>query len=160
MKGGHLHALPTALGADMNLPLVHRAGAALIGGAILLGAIPTLAADKIRAGKTIGVLFDLTPVVIGVAEGIFAKYELDVEITTMTGDQKLMQAFISDSVDVGLSSSTGFAFAVKGVPIHGVAALTGAPRNFSLIVNLDSPIQSTKDLKGKKLGVAGIGTIV
>ena len=49
-------------------------------------------------------------------------------------------------------------FAVKGAPIRGVAALNGAPRNFSLVVLPDSPIQSAADLKGKKLGTATVAS--
>jgi NitT/TauT family transport system substrate-binding protein len=121
---------------------------------------PALAADKFRAGKTIGVLWALTPVDIGVEEGIFAKYGLDVEITTLTGDTKLQQALISDSVDVGLAGGTGMVFAVKGSPVLGVAALAGAPRNFSIIVGPTSTIRSVKDLHNKLLGVSTVGSLV
>ena len=115
---------------------------------------PAIAADKIHAGKTIGVLWVLTPIDVGVAEGFFAKRGLDVEITTLAGDSRLMQGFVSGDFDIGLSGSTGMIFAAKGAPIRGIAALDGEPRDFSLLVAPNSSITSVKDLKGKSLGTA------
>ena len=132
----------------------------IVAALILLGAATAAqAADKLRVGKTIGVLWSLTPVDVGLEEGIFAKYGLDVEITTLTGDPKLMAAFVADSLDVGLGGGTGMVFALKGAPVLGIAALAGAPRNFSIIVGADSPLRSAKELKGKALGVASTGAL-
>jgi NitT/TauT family transport system substrate-binding protein len=116
------------------------------------------AADTIRAGKAINVIWAMVPVDIGVREGIFKKYDLDVEVSTMSGDAKLQQGLVSGSLDIGLAGGTSMVFAVKGSPILGVAAIAGAPKNFSVTVAADSEIHTVADLKGRLLSVATSGS--
>lgn len=116
-----------------------------------------MAADKIRAGKAVGTQWAFIPLDVGVEEGIFAKYGVDVEITVMTGEARLQQGLTAGSLDVGLAGSPGAALAVKGAPVVAVAALSGAPRNFSVIVIANSPIKSVADLKGKLISGATSG---
>lgn len=116
-----------------------------------------MAADKIRAGKAVGTQWAFIPLDVGVEEGIFAKYGVDVEITVMTGEARLQQGLTAGSLDVGLAGSPGAALAVKGAPVVAVAALSGAPRNFSVIVIADLPIKSVADLKGKLISGATSG---
>ncbi len=120
---------------------------------------PARAADKIRVGKAIDVLWVYTPLDVGIEEGIFAKYGLDVELSVMAGGAKLHQALVGDSMDVGLDGGTGMALAAKGATDIAVAVEAGALNNFSLNVAGDSPIKSAADLKGKILGVASNGSI-
>jgi len=136
----------------------------LIGSALslCLGAAalaPALAADKVRAGKSVGVAWSFIPLDVGVEEGIFAKYGLDVEISVLTGDAKLQQALASDSVDFGLGSGPSMAFAVKGSPVTAVAAFAAEPRNISVIVAENSPIKTVRDLKGTTLAVTTAGSL-
>ncbi len=116
------------------------------------------AADKVHAGKAINVIWAMVPVDIGVDQGIFAKYGIDLEITTMSGDAKLQQGLIAGSMDIGLAGGTSMVFAAKGSPILGVATIAGAPRNFSATVAADSPISTVADLKGKLFSVASNGS--
>jgi ABC-type nitrate/sulfonate/bicarbonate transport system substrate-binding protein len=133
----------------------------LIAAALLLvvAPLPGHAADKIRLGKGINILFTLLPADVGIAEGMYAKYGLDVEITTLTGDAKLQAALTSDSVDMGFGGGPTMAFAAKGAPEIGVASLVGAPTSFSVILAKDSPIKTVDDLKGKLLAVASNGSV-
>jgi NitT/TauT family transport system substrate-binding protein len=124
----------------------------------LLVAPPAQAADAIRAGKAINVIWAMVPVDIGVQEGLFAKYGVDVEIITMSGEAKLQQGLASNSIDIGLAGGTGLVFAAKGSPVIGIGAIAGAPSNFSAVVAADSPITSVADLKGKMFGVATNGS--
>jgi ABC-type nitrate/sulfonate/bicarbonate transport system substrate-binding protein len=131
---------------------------ALLAGTVLCGAItPVLAADKIHAGKAVGTQWTFIPLDIAVEQGIFAKYGLDVEITTMSGEAKMQQGLTSGSLDIGLAGSPGAALAVKGAPVVAIAALTSAPRNFSVVVTADSPIKTVGDLKGKLISGATSG---
>jgi NitT/TauT family transport system substrate-binding protein len=132
-------------------------GAVLIGA--LLAASAADAADKGRAGKSVSVAWAFIPLEVGVEEGIFAKYGLDVEITALTGDAKLQQALASDSLDVGLGSGPSMAFAVKGSPVRAVAAFATEPRNISVIVAPDSAIKTVADLKGTVLAVTTAGSL-
>lgn len=118
--------------------------------------VAPVSAETIRVAKTIGVIWALVPVDIAQQTGIFAREGLEVQISTLAGDPKVIEGFVGGNFDMGLASGTSMMFAVKGAPIRGVAALNGAPRNFSLIVPPDSPIHDAADLKGKKLGTATV----
>jgi ABC-type nitrate/sulfonate/bicarbonate transport system substrate-binding protein len=133
-------------------------GAALVAASISFSVPSTLAADKIRAGKAINVIWAMVPVDIGSEEGIFAKYGIEVDVATLSGEAKLQQALVAGSIDVGLAGGSSMVFALKGAQTHGIAAIAGAPRNFSVTVAADSPIASVADLKGRLLSVASSGS--
>lgn len=132
-------------------------GTALLG-TLLAGVSSAHAADKIRAGKAINVIWAMIPLDIGVKEGLFAKYGVDVDVTTMSGGAKLQQALAADSLDIGIDGGTGLVFGAKGSPVVGIAAVAGAPSNFAVVVAADSPINKVTDLKGRLLGVATNGS--
>jgi ABC-type nitrate/sulfonate/bicarbonate transport system substrate-binding protein len=125
----------------------------------MLAACGALAADKVRAAKAVDVAWSFIPLNVGVEEGMFAKYGLDVEISALTGDAKLQQALASDSVDFGLGSGPSMAFAVKGSPVIAVAAFATEPRNISVVVGADSTIETVADLKGTRLAVTTVGSL-
>jgi NitT/TauT family transport system substrate-binding protein len=116
--------------------------------------VKAFAADQVRVGKAQGFIWDFLPADVGIARGIFAKYGLDVKITALAGDGTVQQALAADSIDFGLGSGPGMAFAAKGSPALAVAALEGAPRDLCIIVAADSPIKSVADLKGKLVTVS------
>jgi NitT/TauT family transport system substrate-binding protein len=132
---------------------------AAIAVATTLASPPARAADTLQVGKAINVLWIYTAMDVGVQQGIFAKYGLDVEISVLPGDAKFQQALVAKSIDIGLASGTSMALSVKGSPAVAVAAFAGAPRNFSVNVAADSSIHSVADLKGKTLAVATNGSL-
>lgn len=117
------------------------------------------AMDKVRAGKAVAVDWAFLPLDVGKEVGIYKKYGIDLDIISFAGDAKQIQGFNSDSIDVGLAGGPAMAFSAKGADALAVAALDGAPRNFAVIVNEDSPIKSVADLKGKSIGVTTIGSL-
>ena len=131
-----------------------------ISACILFGLVGAAnAADKVRLGKAQAVSWTFIPVDLGIEQGIFAKYGLDVEIFNLAGDAKVQQALAADSIDIGLGSGPGLAFVPKGGASMGVAAFAGAPRNISVIVLNNSPIKSVADLKGKLVSVSTVGSL-
>ncbi len=118
-----------------------------------------VAADKVRVGKAQGPVWAFLPVDVGKDQGIFATYGLDVEILVLGGDAKVQQALAADSIDFGLGSGPGMAFAAKGSPAIAVAAFAGAPRNIAMTVRMDSPITNVADLKGKLIAVSTEGSL-
>jgi len=130
---------------------------ALASTAALLLALPAHAADKVRAGKAVGSQWVFTVLDVGVEEGIFAKYGIDVEISTMTGEARMQQALTAGSLDIGLAGSSGAALSAKGAPVVAIAVFLNAPANFSVVVLNDSPIKNVGDLKGKSLSGATTG---
>lgn len=135
---------------------------AIAAGALLVLAIaqaPARALDKVRAAKSVNTAWAFIPLDVGAAQGIWAKYGLDVEISGLGGDAKLQQALASDSVNFGLGSGPSMAFAVKGSPVVAVAAFAEEPRNISVVIAPNSSIKSVADLKGKLISVTTAGSL-
>ena len=120
---------------------------------------PARAAEKLRVAKVVPFAWTFTPLDIGMQEGIFAKHGLDVDASASSGDAKLQQILTAGSVDIGIGSGPGMAFAAKGVPAKAVAEMYGAPRNMAVMVGYDSAIKTIADLKGKKLGCTTVGSL-
>jgi ABC-type nitrate/sulfonate/bicarbonate transport system substrate-binding protein len=120
---------------------------------------PGFAADKIRVGKAQGSAWIFLPIDVGIAQGIFSRYGLDIEIFDLGGDAKVQQALSADSIDFGLGSGPAMAFLVKGSPAITVAAFAGAPRGVSTMVLTDSPINAPAGLKGKLISVSTKGSL-
>lgn len=127
---------------------------------LLLAAAPHAhALDQVRAGKAVAVDWAFLPLDVGKEVGIYKKYGIDLDIVSFAGDAKLIQGLNADSVDIGLAGGPAMAFSAKGSDTLAVAALDGAPKNFAVIVNADSPLKSAADLKGKLLGVTTTGSL-
>lgn len=135
--------------------------ALLLGTALATTALASTAraADKVRVGKAVGTAWTFTPVDVGIHEGIFPKYGLDVEVAAFTGDAKLQQGLLSNSLEFGLGSGPAMAFAVKGAPIIAVAAFANEPRNIGVTVGPDLPIKTVADLKGKLIAISTTGSL-
>lgn len=132
-----------------------------VAAALAFGALPypADAAETVHVGKAVPSAFTFVPLDIGVKEGIFAKYGLDVSIIDFTGDAKLQQGLTAGSIDFGLGSGPGMAFAVKGAPVRAVADYFGAPANIAVTVKENSPIKNVADLKGKIMAVSTVGSL-
>jgi len=137
----------------------YRLMSAVMIGASLLGLANAQAADKVRAAKSADVAWSFIPLDVGLEQGIYAKYGIDLEISSLGGDAKVQQALAADSVDFGLGSGPGMAFTAKGAPQMAVAAFAAEPRNISVIVGQDSPIKTVADLKGKLISVTTAGSL-
>jgi len=120
---------------------------------------PGHAAQTLRVAKVVPFAWAFTPLDIGMQTGIFAKNGLDIEASASAGDAKLQQLLASSSVDIGIGSGPGMAFAAKGAPVKAVAEMYGAPRNMAVMVGYDSLIRTVADLKGKKLGCTTVGSL-
>jgi ABC-type nitrate/sulfonate/bicarbonate transport system substrate-binding protein len=95
---------------------------------------------------------------IGAAEGIFARYGIDLEIADLGNGGKLQQALASDSIDFGLGAGTDLAFPVKGSPVRAVAAFAEEPRTVVIIVH-PGAMHTVADLKGKLLAMPGAPSV-
>jgi NitT/TauT family transport system substrate-binding protein len=126
---------------------------------LMTGAVRVEAADTVRAIKAASVAWTFTVLDVGKERGIFAKYGIDLEISSAAGDAKLQQALASASVDFGLGSGPSMAFTAKGAPVIAVAAFAGAPRNIGIVVAADAPFKTVKDLKGKTVAVTTAGSL-
>ncbi len=138
---------------------IRRALPAIAAATALMAMAPMAnAADKIRVLKVVPQAFQLTIVDVGVEKGIFAKYDLELEISGAGSGAKLHQALAADGADIGLGTGPGLGFVAKGAPEIAIAATHGAPYNLGVVVSKDSPLypeeMTVDDLKGRKIGVA------
>lgn len=135
-----------------------RLAAALVLAGVVASA-PSRAADTVHAAKAAGVAWTFTLLNVGIEQGIFAKYGLDVDTADMAGDARLQQALVAGSVDFGLGSGPSMALAAKGGQALAVAAFAGEPRNIAIIIGPNSPIKIVADLKGKLIGATTKGSL-
>jgi NitT/TauT family transport system substrate-binding protein len=90
--------------------------------------------------------------------GIFQKNGLAVTVSEIT-QAKMIQATIGGSVDIALASGATLAFAAKGAPLTGVAALSGPPSILVLVVAPKSPITSIDQLRHRTVAVSNLGSL-
>lgn len=116
------------------------------------------AADKVRVLKAVPHAFQLSIVDVGVEKGIFAKYDLELEIAGAGGGAKLQQALAANAADIGIGTGPELGFIARGAPQIAIAATHGAPMNLGIVVTEDSPLfdasKTVDDLKGMKVGIA------
>lgn len=124
------------------------------------GATVAHAADKLRIAMPPA----YTPMAVAVfaqEKGYFKEKGIDAEFTTYRGGAAAQEALAAGAADVGAVASPGAAIAIqKGVKQKIIAnAGPTSPRGWYLIVPTDSPIKTTKDLNGKKVGITGKGSV-
>jgi ABC-type nitrate/sulfonate/bicarbonate transport system substrate-binding protein len=127
----------------------------------MVGALPLAAhaTDTLRVGKPDATGFDFAILQVGIDAGIFQKYDLAIETTTLSGSAKLHGGMISNSIDIAIGAGTDFAFIAKGAPEKGVAAFAGAPINLAILVRMDGKITKVDDLKGRVVAVSTNGSL-
>jgi ABC-type nitrate/sulfonate/bicarbonate transport system substrate-binding protein len=116
-------------------------------------------AETLRVGKAGAEAFSFVPAEVGQQMGFYKKHGLDLSISAFGGDPKIQQAMAADGIDIGLGSGPGLAFIAKGAPAKGVAAMADQPLIFALVVRNDGAVKSADDLKGRKVGVSGVGSV-
>jgi ABC-type nitrate/sulfonate/bicarbonate transport system substrate-binding protein len=141
----------------MKTRLVALIASAVVAALALAPAAQAL--DKLRAAKAVAVPWTFTLLDVGMEEGIFAKYGIDIEESALAGDAKLHQAFVAGSIDVALGSGPSMALGAKSGKAIAVAAFAGAPRNIAIIIGPDSPIKTVAGLKGKLVGATTKGSL-
>jgi len=96
------------------------------------------------------------PGFIAKREGIFAKYNLDIELVLMQGASTYMPALASGNIQVlyGGGTAASRAIATGGFDVVVIATET---RYVPLRLMVNSTIQSAAELRGKKLGVGRAG---
>ena len=144
--------------------ITHRALVALMVVAMLAAAAPRADAQTLAPLRVA-----TTPIENGAEVyyakdmGFFAKAGLDVDIQGIQSGSAVAGAVASNAVDVGFASLVPLAIAhSKNIPfvlIAPGAEWTQAAKNSGLFVASGSTIRSGKDLKGKVLSTAGLGTL-
>jgi NitT/TauT family transport system substrate-binding protein len=102
--------------------------------------------------------FALSMADYGNALGTFQKNGLAITVSEIT-QAKMIQAVIGGSIDMALASGATLAFAAKGAPLTGVAALSGPPSILVLVVGPKSPITSLDQLRHRTVAVSNLGSL-
>lgn len=141
--------------------VAYRLGARIIAVMLILGSGSgaALAADQLRVAKGASRAFSFMILDVGMDAGIFQKYALDIEASSIDGAARLHQAMVSNSIDIAIGAGTDIAFIAKGSPEKGVGVMATEPLNMALIVRADGPIKTTADLKSKTIGVTTVGSL-
>lgn len=133
----------------------------LLGLCLALAALPVpssaMAQTKLAVAKVAND-FALSMVDYGNKLGTFQKNGLAVEVSGIT-QAKMVQAIIGGSIDIGLASGATLAYAAKGAPLTGVAALSGPPSILVLVVDAKSPIKSIDQLRNRTVAVTNLGSL-
>src|SRR3989344_1691066 len=105
------------------------------------------------------------PIFVGINEGYFRKYNLEVEPIAFESTNQMIEAIVRGDVDASAVGSTEPALAAEAES-PGNFKFYGQVRwdknNFLdyLMVKRDSPIRSVTELRGKRIGVAPGGASV
>jgi len=128
--------------------------AGLLTAAILTHAIGVQAAE-IRIGFATGNSADYAPAFAAEKLGAFKQAGLDVRLIAFRGGAAAQEALTAGSADIIAYFGPAVALAVsKGVKEKMVATISAGHAGWNLIVPADSPVQSVKDLAGKKIGIS------
>lgn len=107
---------------------------------------------------------DLLPTFIAKDKGFFDKRGLNVTLTRINLISNIPAALLSGSINIGMSTGPGFLQATEAgldlVIPGGIARNTPGRSAASLVAGKDSGIAKAADMKGKKLGVPGLGSMM
>ena len=113
-----------------------------------------------RPGKLIPVRMGIVsrstldmPFYVARDRGFFREEGLEAEIVLMRANLTV-QAMLGGSIDFGTATGTAVSAVVNGADVRVVLAMSDTP-SFDLIVH--PSITNVQQLRGKKIGVAGIG---
>ena len=109
---------------------------------VLASANQAAAATKIALAKVAND-FALQMADYGNKLGIFARHGLDVQTSLIT-QAKMIQAVVAGSIDMALASGATVAFAPKGAPLKGVAALSGPPDRSTMPSPKNKPLNQRR----------------
>jgi NitT/TauT family transport system substrate-binding protein len=121
--------------------------------------MPNATAETLRVGKSVPEAFSFVPLDVGIRNGIFKKYGLDIEASAVSAGARLQQALAADSIDIGLGSGPEMSAIEKGSPVKAVAAMARPPKLLALLVRPDGSVKTVDDIKGKKVGVSTVNSL-
>ena len=129
--------------------------------ALVTLALPGLsqAADTLRVSKPSAIDFYFAVQEVGIQQGIFKKYNIEIETITVDGSAKQHQAITAGSTDIALGAGPDMGFIAKGAPEKAIAVMAGPPVNMFILTAANSGIKSVADLKGKRMGVSTMGSL-
>jgi NitT/TauT family transport system substrate-binding protein len=129
----------------------------------MLLAAQAQAQTKIQVGCT--ATTDCASAMVGVDEGIFKRYGLDVEMVLIGINSNIPAAILSNSIQIGGPTSTVFLQAVDGgldlVAVGGASIMNKTSNDaVAAFVRTGVEAREAKDFVGKKVGAPGLGAFL
>ena len=127
-----------------------------------VSAAPAIAQTKVTVGYTATI--DVAPLFVAADKGFFQKRGLEVTLQLIQVNSLIPPALVSDSVQIGMPTSSTFLQAVDGgIELQVVSGLNFTrkdDKNFGIIARTGANVSSAKDLIGKKMGVPGLNAFL
>ena len=124
--------------------------------------VPALAQTKVIVAY--GLAADFLPAFVAKEEGIFAKNKLDVTMQVAQNSSLVPAMLASNSAQIGINTAPNLVLSAEGgldqVAIAGAARLQKANPRISLITRPGFTVTKAEDLRGKKVGVPGINSVI
>ena len=117
------------------------------------------AADRLKVGKSVPFAWMFQVLDVGVDVGIFARHNIELEVSSFAGDARMHQAITAGSIEIGLGGGPGIGFMAKGVPAKAIAAFANPPKSIAVVVPFDAPYKALSEMKGKKFAVTTAGSL-
>ncbi|MCD2172312.1 ABC transporter substrate-binding protein [Rhizobium sp. C4] len=135
---------------------------------VAIGACAALATQAAYANDKITIAYtpnaESAPIYVGAEQGIFAKHGLDAELVAVPLNSALPAAIMSGSVTIATFTPTTFIQASNnGIELRAIAGMTVTSHKATrvgLVAAKGGKITKVEDLKGKKIGVPGIGAVL
>ncbi len=119
-------------------------------------------ADKMVVGMV--PTTDFVPAIISHEDGFFAQQNVQSEIAIIPLISNIPAAIISGSVNIGSTTGPvflqGVAAGLNLVAVAGASRFTPDSQTVSLVAGADSKITGPTDLKGKRVGVPGLNSLI
>jgi NitT/TauT family transport system substrate-binding protein len=120
------------------------------------------AQTKISIGYTAA--GDFLPTFVAFEKGYFAKRDIDASFTRVALASNIPAALMSKSIDIGTGTGPGLLQAAEGgldlVAVSGAARQRSDNPTVSLLARKDLNIAAPADLRGKKIGVPGLNSVI
>ena len=134
---------------------------------ILLAACALLATATARADKlAMGMVptSDFVPAMIAHEDGFLASQGMESSVTLIPLISNIPAAILSGSVNIGTTTGPVFLQGVAGgldlVAVAGASRFTPDSQTVSLIAGSGTNIQAPADLRGKRVGVPGLNSLI
>jgi len=93
------------------------------------------------------------------SRGLFQKEGVQADVTVYRSGAECVQALAAGAADIVETGASSVAIGkAKGINAKIVAGASVVPAGWILMANSKSPIQSVKDLQGKKVGITAAGS--
>lgn len=120
------------------------------------------AQTKVAAGYTAA--GDFLPAFVAKEKGYFERQKLDVTLTRIALASTIPAALVANSIQIGIGTGAGLLQAVDGgldlVAVSGAARQRRDNPTASLVVRKGITYAAPADLKGKKIGVPGLHSVM